>query len=114
VAGEAFAFPVDGGAAHRAEVEGKLVAALGRARPLGVLAGERDLIAGKARLVGDDRAGAALALQAVAQGDARGLAFDREMELPAAAGGTSGGHGLRPWGWDLGGASPRAIRSAAV
>jgi len=73
-AGEALALPVDGRAAHRAEVEGQRVAALGRARPGGGAAGEGDLLTGKARLVADHGAGAALALEAVAHGDAGRLA----------------------------------------
>src|SRR4029077_20044399 len=78
--------------ACRAEVEGETVAALGRARPRGRLAGECDLLATEARLVADHSAGAALALQTVAHGDARGLAFDGEVELAAAAGGSATGH----------------------
>ena len=85
--------PVDGGAAVRAEAEGERVAALGGARVLGGGAGEGDLLAAEAGLVADDGAGAALALQAVAHGDARGLAFDGERELPAGAGGAAGGRG---------------------
>src|SRR4029078_577120 len=96
-AGKAFALPVNGGAAGRAEVEGQCVAALGLARPGGGLAGEGDLLAAGARLVAEHGAGAALALQAVAHGDARGLALNREMELDADAGGASGGYWCTPW-----------------
>src|SRR5262249_60588253 len=53
-------------------------------------------LAEEARLVADHGAGAALALQAVAHGDAHRLAFDGERELAAAAGGAAGGHGLAP------------------
>jgi hypothetical protein len=41
-------------------------------------------------------AGAALALQAVADGDARWFALNRKVKLPVAAGGASG-HGSAPW-----------------
>jgi hypothetical protein len=33
----------------------------------------------------------------VAHGDARWLALDRKIKLPAAAGGASGGHRSAPW-----------------
>jgi hypothetical protein len=49
----------------------------------------------KARLVADHRPGTALALQAVAHSDARWFALNREVKLPAAAGGASG-HWLAP------------------
>src|SRR5207248_7070939 len=61
------------------------------------LTGEGDLLAAEARLVADRGASAALALQAVAHGDARWFALNRKMKLPATAGGTSDGHGLAPW-----------------
>ena len=48
------------------------------------------------RLVADRSASAALALQAVAHGDARWFALNRKVKLPAAAGGASG-HGSAPW-----------------
>jgi hypothetical protein len=56
------------------------------------LAGEDDLLSAKARLVADDGAGAALALEAVAHRDARWFTLDRKVKLPAAAGGVSDGH----------------------
>src|SRR5262245_52169442 len=92
VTGKALALPVDRGPACRAEVEGERVAALRLARPGGRLAGERNLLATKARLVADHSTSAALALQTVAHGDARGLALDGEVELAAAAGGSATGH----------------------
>src|SRR4029450_5083624 len=92
VTGKTLALPVDRGPACRAEVEGEGVAALGRARPRGRPAGECDLLATEARLVADHSAGAALALQTVAHGDAHRLAFDGEVELAAAAGGSASGH----------------------
>jgi hypothetical protein len=51
----------------------------------------------EARLVADHGASAALALQAVAHGDARWLALNRDVKLPAVAGGMSGGHDERIW-----------------
>jgi hypothetical protein len=56
-----------------------------------------DLFAAEARLVADHGAGTALALQAVAQGDARWFAVNRKEKLAAAAGGASGCHGFPPW-----------------
>jgi hypothetical protein len=51
------------------------------------------MIACKARLVAEHGAGAPLALEAVAHRDAHGFAFNRELELAAATGGASSGHG---------------------
>jgi hypothetical protein len=51
----------------------------------------------KTCLVADHGAGPTLALQAVAHGDARWFTLNREVKLPAAAGGVSGGHGSAPW-----------------
>src|SRR6185295_9126781 len=104
IARKALAIPVDGGAAHGVDVVGEHDAAFGLARPRGGLAGEGDLLAAEARLVAEDGAGAALALQTVAHGDAHRLAGDGEVELPAAAGGAAGGHGL----------APRTVDAAAV
>src|SRR5271167_2795401 len=73
------------------------VAALCGAHPRRGLTGEGDLVAAEARLVADHGAGAALALQATAHGDAQWFALDREVKLPAAAGGAAGGHGSAPW-----------------
>src|SRR5262249_3602347 len=92
VAWETFTLPAAGGAARRAEVEREHVTALGRAGPRGGHAGNGDLLATEARLVADHGAGAALTLQAMAHGDARGLALDGEVELATAAGGAVGGH----------------------
>lgn len=89
---EALALPVDRRAADRAEVEGHLAAALGDARPLRGLARDADLTGGKARLIADHRAGAALAREAMAHRHPRRLARDGEMELAAVAGGVAGGH----------------------
>jgi hypothetical protein len=58
-----------------------------------------DLLAAEARLVADDGAGAALALQAVAHRDARWFALSRKVKLPAAASGVSGGHRSAPCLW---------------
>lgn len=94
VAREAFARPIHRGATHRTEAERQRIAACGCARPLRHRAGEGDLVAGKARLVAEHGTGAPLALEAVAHGDAHRLAFNREVELAAIAGGVSGGHGF--------------------
>jgi hypothetical protein len=63
---------------------------------------EGDLLAAEARLVADHGAGAALALQAMAQGDARWFALNRKVKLPAIADGVSGTHGPAPWAVDIG------------
>src|SRR5262245_2078820 len=89
---KALAYPIDRGPACRAEVESDGVAALGRARPCGRRAGECDLLATEARLVADHSAGAALARQTVAHGDADRLALNGQIELAAAARGSATGH----------------------
>jgi hypothetical protein len=79
---------------------GYRVAAFGCPRSRRSLTGNGDLIEAKARLVADHGPGAPLALQAVAQSDARWLALDREVKLPAATGGTTGhlfGSGITLW-----------------
>src|SRR6266568_5068923 len=76
VSRKAFAFPVDSGAACRTEMKGQRVAAFGCPHPRRSLAGEGDLLPAEARLVADHGAGAALALQAVAHGDARWFALN--------------------------------------
>ena len=73
------------------------VAAFGGSRPRRGLTGEGDLLAAEARLVADDGTGATLTLQAVADGDARWLAHNRKVKLPATTGGASGGYGSAPW-----------------
>src|SRR5262245_43110762 len=78
-------------------MKGQRVPAFGRPHPRRRLTGEGDLLAAEARLVADRGASAALALQAVAHGDARWFALNRKMKLPATAGGASGGHGPAPW-----------------
>src|SRR6266581_4435691 len=60
------------------------------------LAGEGDLLAPEARLVAKYCTGTALARQTVTRGDTHRFAFDREVKLPTAAGGVSGGHGSAP------------------
>ena len=96
VSRKAFALPVDGGAACRTEMEGQRVATFGCPHPRRRLTSEGDLLAAEAHLVADRGASAALALQAVAHGDARWFALNRKAKLPATAGGVSGGHGLAP------------------
>src|SRR5580700_3377232 len=77
-------------------MKGDRVAAFGRPHPRRSLTGEGDLLPAEARLVADHGPGAALALQAVAHGNARRLTLNRKVELPAAAGGLSGGHRSAP------------------
>src|SRR5262245_61187950 len=96
VSGKALALPVDGGAACRTEMIGHRVAAFGCPGARRSLPGDGDLLAAEACLVADGGAGAALAFQAVAHGDARWLALNRKMKLPAVAGGVSGSHGSAP------------------
>jgi hypothetical protein len=72
------------------------VAAFGCSRPRRGLAGKRDLLKPKARLVTDHSPGAALTFQAMAHSDARWFALNRKVKLPAAAGGASG-HWSTPW-----------------
>ena len=90
VSGETVILPENGRAACRAKMKGHRVAAFGRPRPGRSLAGKGDLLQAKARLVADHGPSAALALQAVTQGDARWFALNRDVKLPAAAGGTTG------------------------
>jgi hypothetical protein len=94
---KAVVLPVDCRAAYRAEMKGQRVATFGSPRPRVSLTGEADLLESETRLVADYGAGAALAFQAVAHGDARWFTLNRKMKLPAAAGGASGGHGSAPW-----------------
>ncbi len=82
--------------------KGQGVAAFGCPRPRRSLAGEGDLLAAEACLVADHGAGAALARQAVAHGDARWLALDRKVKLTAAAGGVTDGHGVGSVAIDIG------------
>ena len=91
---KAFVLPVDSGTAGRTEIESQRVAAFGRPLPRCRVAIEGDLLAAEPRLVADDGAGAALALPAMAHGDARWFALNRELKLPATAGGVSGSHDI--------------------
>ena len=84
------------GAACRTEMKGQRVAAFGWPYPGRSLTGEGDLLAAEARLVADYGARAALALQAVAHGDARWFALNRKVKLPAGTGGASC-HRSAPW-----------------
>jgi len=93
---KAFVLPVDSGAAGRTEIESQRVAAFGRPLPRRRCAIEGELLAAEPRLVADDGAGAALALQAMAYGDARWFALNCKVKLPATAGGASGRHGSVP------------------
>src|SRR5262249_26564285 len=96
VSGKAFVLPVDVGAACRAEIKGKRVAAFGCPHPRRSFTGDGDLLTGEARLVANHGASAALALQAVAHGDARWFALNRKVKLPAGTGGASC-HRSAPW-----------------
>jgi hypothetical protein len=78
-------------------MKGQCVATFRCPRPRRSLAGEGDLLAAEARLVADHGAGTALALQAMAHGDARWFALNRQLKLPAAAGCASSGHRSAPW-----------------
>ena len=70
-------------------MKGHDVAAVCRPFPRRGFSGNRHLLISEARLVADHGAGASLACQAVAQGIARGFAFDREVKLTATAGGVA-------------------------
>src|SRR5262245_55800009 len=96
VSGKAFVLPVDGGAACRAKIKGKRVAAFGCPHPRRSFTGDGDLLTGEARLVANHGASAALALQAVAHGDARWFALNRKVKLSAGTGGASC-HRSAPW-----------------
>src|ERR1700686_5038628 len=93
---KAFVPPVEGGAAGRTEIESERIAAFGGPHPLRRIAVDGDLLAAEPSLVADDGASAALALQAMAHGDARWFALNREVKLPARAGGASDRHGSVP------------------
>src|SRR5215813_4471572 len=103
--GKGGVLPIKRGAAHWAEAIPEHVPALGRARPLGDPTGNGGLVPAKPCLIADHSAGATLALQAVAHGDARRLALDGKVELAAAAGGVTGGHRYRL----RGSSAPRTI-----
>jgi hypothetical protein len=77
-------------------MEGQRIAAFRGPRPRRSLAGKGDLLSAEPRLIAEHGAGAALALQAMAHGDARWFALDRKLKLPAAAGGASDGHDQAP------------------
>jgi hypothetical protein len=98
VTGKALPFPVDRGAAGRAEVEGERIAAFGRAGPRNGLTGDGGMLAAEACLVADHGTSAALALQAVTHRDANALAINDEVKLAAVAGGAAGGHGMLSFG----------------
>jgi hypothetical protein len=78
-------------------MKGQRVAAFGCPHPRRGLTAEGNLLATEAGLIADHATGAALALQAMANGDARWFALNREVKLSATAGGPSGGHGSAPW-----------------
>jgi hypothetical protein len=93
---KALALPVYCGAACRTEMKGHRVATVSCPRPIRGPTGGGDLLAAEKRSVTDHAASTALALQAIAHGDARWFAVDSKVKLAAAAGGASGGHGLAP------------------
>jgi hypothetical protein len=77
-------------------MKGQGVAAISRPCPRRGLAGDGNLLTLKARLVAHHGPGAALAGQAVTHRDARWLALDRQVQLPAATRRASAGHELFP------------------
>jgi hypothetical protein len=91
---EAVVLPVNGRPAGRTEMKGQGVAAISRSCPRRGLADDGNLLTLKARLVAHHGSGAALAGQTVTHRDARWLALDRQVQLPAAASGASAGHEL--------------------
>src|SRR5262245_10845847 len=94
---KAVVLPVDGRPAGWTEMKGQGLAAFRRPRPRRGLAGDRkNLLTLKARLAAHNGSSAALAGQAVTHRNARWLALDRQVQLPAAAGGASSDHELSP------------------
>ena len=90
------------------------VAAVSRPLPLRGFAGHRHLLAAVPRLVAEHGPGASLARQAVAHSVARGFAFDREVKLPATAGGMAchcSLHGTEVQTYGTGAASERQLRA---
>src|SRR5262245_30588019 len=85
--------PVDRRAADRTEIERHGAAFIALALIDGTLAFHAHLRVGVARLGAEHAAGAALAFQAVADGNAHRLALAGDAELAATAGGMTGGHG---------------------
>jgi hypothetical protein len=75
-------------------MKGHRVATVSCPRPIRGPTGDGDLLAPEKRSVTDHGASTTLALQAIAHGDARWFALDCKVELAAAAGGASDGHGL--------------------
>ena len=73
-------------------MKGQRVAAFRVSPPRRCPTAEGDLLAAEARLVADHCTGSALAFQAVTHRDAGRFTFNREVELPAATSGASGGH----------------------
>src|SRR5262249_2914471 len=96
--------PIDGRAAGWAEAEGDGIAAVGDAHELDRAPLDADLLAWEARVGAEDAAGPPLAVQAVADRNADGLARAGEPKLPAAAGRLACGHALPPSDFRLGGA----------
>src|ERR1700730_5597424 len=114
VSRKAFALPVDGGAACRTEMKRQHVSAFSCPHPGRRLTGEGDLLAAKARLIAAHGASAALALQAVAHGNARWFALNHKLKLPATAGGASGGHGRGSVAVDMGESIGRTSKRCTV
>jgi hypothetical protein len=83
-------------------MKGHGVAAFGRPRLGHAFTAKGDMLEPKARLVADYGPGAALALQAVAHGDARWFAVNCQMKLATIADGASRSHRSAPclsiWG----------------
>jgi len=95
--GRRLELPVNGGAAPRTEMERERAAAVARPRPDGGLPLDPHLRPREPRLGTEHAAGAALARQAMADGDAHGIAVAGDAKLAATAGGVMGGHGTLPF-----------------
>jgi hypothetical protein len=96
VSRKTFTLPVDRGAARGTEMKGQGVAAFCCPHPRVSLPANVTCSRRKRAWLLTTAASAALALQAVAHGDARWFALNRKVKLPAAAGRVLG-HGSTPW-----------------
>jgi hypothetical protein len=88
--------PVNRRAAHRTETERACLAAVAGPGPLRRAPLDRHALPRKARLRTENAAGAFLAFEAMADGDANGFALAYEAKLSSAARSCSGGHGAYP------------------
>jgi hypothetical protein len=83
--GKSCTLPLNGRAASRAEVEGQFIATFGGSCPRCGLTSKGDLIAMKARLIGEYCSCAALTFKAVTHRDARWFTVDGKMQLTTTA-----------------------------